>query len=61
MPTSVLSGVPLKVRVPALKVSQEGSAEPLERRAIAQRVAHIDVGKRSPGTVKLNAASSVAA
>ena len=30
VPTSALTGVPLKVRVAALNASQEGSAEPLD-------------------------------
>ena len=60
-PTFAFAGVPLKVRVAALKLSQDGRAEPSERAALQVSASPTSTSEKlSPGTMKLQAASSVA-
>ena len=49
VPTSELVGVPVKVRVEALKDSQEGRDDPLDKVAVGQRSSTIDIGERIDG------------
>ena len=60
-PTSALPGVPEKVWVVASKLSQDGSAVPLESVAAYVSVSPASTSQKlRPGSVKLKAASSVA-
>ena len=61
LPTSPLSGVPLKLRVPASKLSHAGKAVPSACSALYFSVSPGSVSANVPaGTVKFHAASSVA-
>ncbi len=61
VPTSLLPGVPEKVRVAGLKLSQPGSAEPSACVALKVSTSPLSTSvKVPPGTVKLNSMSLVA-
>ena len=61
LPTSLLAGVPEKVRVDGLKLSQVGSAEPSASVAVNVSVSPVSMSTNALlGTVKLNTASFVA-
>ena len=61
MPAAVLGGVPEKVLVMGLKVSQKGNAAPLERLALNVKTSPASISiKVLDGMPKLNATASVA-
>src|SRR4051812_9079819 len=60
VPTSPFSGVPLKVRVAALKFSQVGNGSPLANVALKATLSPTSTSANAlAGTVKLNTASSL--
>ena len=59
VPTSPFFGVPLKVRVPALKESQEGRLDPFERAAVYVRLSPLSISVNVLEALKLRVLSSI--